>query len=190
MTGKNNKLNQTLVSGMTSGGKSLAKGLLTSLPTEIADKTLDIVNAHMEKHKQDVKVPDLTGLTIDEAEDILTQFNFKHSRVLVEPHKNYRHKKENIVLRSVPKPNTSVVLGSFIKLYYIDAATIDASQKIIEQQQLHKQQRQANRQAIVNQTVTTTKSLTTGFVHTVQAPFQRKQRHHSTVVQDNHENED
>ena len=55
---------------------TVGKIALGALAPEILAQGTKLVNAQLEKRKGYVKVPDVTALTVDEADEIMTQYHF------------------------------------------------------------------------------------------------------------------
>lgn len=135
---------------------TVGKIALGALAPELLAQGTKLVNAQLEKRKGYVKVPDVTALTVDEADEIMTQYHFNHTVVSVAPAVKYANAVPNQVVSTQPKGNTVVDPQTFVKLYTIDAETIHQSQLIAETLE---KARQVRKQAIkekVNNTVRAT----------------------------------
>lgn len=139
-------------------GKNIGSTLIQSLGvTDIADKSLELLNKYVDQHSGDIRVPDLTGVALDDAEAILAQLGFKYASVLIQPKATLAEQATMMVLDTQPKANKKVAPGSFVKLYFMDEVVQTKSRELVQQAVLKKQQRKAQQAARVHNTVQVTK---------------------------------
>jgi beta-lactam-binding protein with PASTA domain len=155
-TPKLGNLNKKLKSASTLALNGVAK----SLPSAAVDEALNIANIQVEKHKNDVKIPDIIGLSQSDAEYILKQSGFMCSSVLAEPNVAYATKTENAVVESSPRPNTTVSPNSFVKVYYVDKGVIEQSKQLILEANRKKKKRSESTRALFDKISTNTKKAT------------------------------
>lgn len=81
--------------------KVAASSILGSSPVE--DAVAKIVDDQLEKRKDYVKVPDVIGVPLADAEKILSEFQFKFIRTLADPDIKYANKRVDVVLATKPE---------------------------------------------------------------------------------------
>ncbi|MDN2650375.1 PASTA domain-containing protein [Leuconostoc lactis] len=135
---------------------TVGKIALGALAPELLAQGTKLVNAQLEKRKGYVKVPDVTALDVDEANEIMTQYHFNHTVVSVAPSVKYANTVPNRVVKTQPKGNTVVDPQTFVKLYTIDAETVQKSKTMAAELKKAKQKRQQAIKAKVQNTMTVT----------------------------------
>lgn len=135
---------------------TVGKIALGALAPELLAQGTKLVNAQLEKRKGYVKVPDVTALDVDEANEIMTQYHFNHTVVSVAPAVKYANTLPNQVVKTQPKGNSLVDPQTFVKLYTIDAETIQQSKMMAADLEKAKQKRQQLIKAKVQNTMTAT----------------------------------
>ena len=135
---------------------TVGKIALGALAPELLAQGTKLVNAQLEKRKGYIKVPDVTALDVDEATEIMTQYHFKHTVVPVAAAVKYANAVPNQVVKTQPKGNTVVDPQTFVKLYTIDAETVQKSKMMAADLEKAKQKRQQAVKAKVQNTITAT----------------------------------
>ena len=135
---------------------TVGKIALGALVPELLAQGTKLVNAQLEKRKGYIKVPDVTALDVDEANEIMTQYHFNHTVVSVAPAVKYANAVPNQVVKTQPKGNSLVDPQTFVKLYTIDAETIQQSKMMAADLEKAKQKRQQSIKAKVQNTMTAT----------------------------------
>lgn len=123
-------------------------GIVTSAFGAASDVAKHEIDVHAEKHKDDVKVPDLKGLNRTEAEALLDQLGLLSAFVeITEPADKYAKAVVNTVETTKPKANVKVPAGSFVKVMVVSETLIQASQVLVADAEQHKADRKT---AVVN----------------------------------------
>ena len=135
---------------------TVGKIALGALAPELLAQGTKLVNAQLEKRKEYIKVPDVTALDVDEANEIMTQYHFNHTVVSVAPAVKHANTVPNQVVKTQPKGNSLVDPQTFVKLYTIDAETIQQSKMMAADLEKAKQKRQQSIKAKVQNTITAT----------------------------------
>lgn len=135
---------------------TVGKIALGALAPELLAQGTKLVNAQLEKRKEYIKVPDVTALDVDEANEIMTQYHFNHTVVSVAPAVKYANAVPNQVVKTQPKGNSLVDPQTFVKLYTIDAETVQKSKMMAADLEKAKQKRQQAVKAKVQNTITAT----------------------------------
>lgn len=135
---------------------TVGKIALGALAPELLAQGAKLVNAQLEKRKGYIKVPDVTALDVDEANEIMTQYHFNHTVVSVAPAVKYANAVPNQVVKTQPKGNSLVDPQTFVKLYTIDAETVQKSKMMAADMEKAKQKRQQAVKAKVQNTITAT----------------------------------
>lgn len=135
---------------------TVGKIALGALAPELLAQGTKLVNAQLEKRKGYIKVPDVTALDVDEATEIMTQYHFKPTVVPVAAAVKYANAVPNQVVKTQPKGNTVVDPQTFVKLFMIDAETVQQSKLMAEDLEKTKQKRQQTIKEKVQNTVTAT----------------------------------
>ncbi|WP_455646895.1 PASTA domain-containing protein [Leuconostoc sp.] len=135
---------------------TVGKIALGAFAPELLAQGTKLVNAQLEKRKGYIKVPDVTALDVDEANEIMTQYHFNHTVVSVAPAVKYANAVPNQVVKTQPKGNSLVDPQTFVKLYTIDAETVQKSKMMAADLEKAKQKRQQAVKAKVQNTITAT----------------------------------
>ena len=92
----------------------------------------------VEESKIDIALPDVTGLVLSEAQDLLENLGYRVTAFPIKPRSQYASVTVNQVISMSPHPRlnlTPVKKGSLIKLFYLDAATKQASRILRKSEQ-------------------------------------------------------
>ncbi|MFD1441650.1 PASTA domain-containing protein [Lacticaseibacillus hegangensis] len=136
---RNTKSHDNLNSKSKVGSKrlsDLADTTIKAIGPQVVEKGSAFFAAHLNKHNDDINMPDLVGLPLAEAKRILVFYKFQYSIVKVDPDPQYAKVKPNSILTMSPAANTKVTANTktFVRVSYADKATVAASQKIIDDQ--------------------------------------------------------
>lgn len=104
----------------------------------------------IELSKQEVSLPDVVGLPLDEARDLLEKMGYHVSSLPAKPDKKYAETAIHQVLSMSPNPQFNLMppkKGSLVKLYYLDEIGQKNSQLLLEQD---RQKKVADSQRIKN----------------------------------------
>ena len=104
----------------------------------IVDETTKVIDHHLDKHKDDFKMPGLIDVPLDEAERVLQLYRLHYSLILVNPDVKYAGVRPHVVLAITPKEHTNVSARTFVRAYYADNDVIEASRKLADQQEADK----------------------------------------------------
>ncbi|MDN6899655.1 PASTA domain-containing protein [Oenococcus sicerae] len=146
-----------------SKGKMLGKltqiaagSILGSDPVEEA--AAKIVNDQMDKRKDYVKVPDIVGVPLADAEKVLSKYQFKFIKTLADPDIKYANKRTDIVLATKPKGGSSVPPNTFIKLIYADQEVLTASQLQLKDKAIQQNAQKESNKLLMHKLLDTSKS--------------------------------
>ncbi|TWT16693.1 PASTA domain-containing protein [Streptococcus sp. sy010] len=106
----------------------------------------------MNQIKEMISLPDLVGLPISQAQDILDELGLKPVPLLLPASKEYAKYQPNQVINMSPKPNlvkNQIKKGSLVKLNYLNEENLLASQALAQAWA----EKQANRQEKVLKTL-------------------------------------
>ena len=112
---------------------------------DVANHQLDERN---KRHLDDVKVPDIDGLTLVQTKELFDSLDIKYALVAETPNVTLATRKADTVIRTLPKANAVLSAGSFVKIYYLDAEVIAASKNILLKNEERKQTRKESAKAI------------------------------------------
>ena len=115
-----------------------------------------------DKHQAYVKVPDVSGLLVEDVPPILQKAKFNFASVLAEPDKKYAEKRPNTVLRTAPHANASVPPETFIKVFYADEDVITASKALAAEASEKKAARNEAVKQLAHKVEDTAKTTTAG----------------------------
>ncbi len=97
------------------------------------------VDAHViEESKKDIALPDVTGLVLSEAQELLENLGYRVVAFPIKARSQYASVTVNQVISMSPHPRlnlTPVKKGNLIKLFYLDAATKQASRILRKSEQ-------------------------------------------------------
>lgn len=93
----------------------------------LIDKAID---RHFDAQKDFITLQDLSHLSVEQAKSIIEGLGFIAVPILVKADKKYASQKTHEVLRMVPRSG-KIKLGSVVKLYYLDDATLEESQTLL-----------------------------------------------------------
>lgn len=113
-----------------------------------ADVTNHQLDEHRKLHQNDVRVPDIKGLSLAQTKTLLDSLALKYALVAAEPAMALAKAKSDTIVNTVPKANKVLPAGSFIKVYYADDAVIAASQALVAKAQRRKQIRKDSAKAL------------------------------------------
>ncbi|WP_461215310.1 PASTA domain-containing protein [Lacticaseibacillus sp. GG6-2] len=111
----------------------------------IVNETTKMVDAHIDKHRDDFKMPNLVGLPLLEAERVLQVYQLQYSVIRVVPAATLASVQPNVVLAMTPKADRKVSPTTFVRISYADDAVIATSQNLRAAQQQAKADKQAAR---------------------------------------------
>ncbi|KRK99558.1 hypothetical protein FC88_GL000008 [Companilactobacillus futsaii JCM 17355] len=136
--------------GISKLGKTLNKtidiaGNIISSTAEVTNHQIDERN---KRHQFDIKLPDISGLSLDQTKDLFDSINIKYAFVKVDPDVKLVSTKVDTVLKTVPKPKTVLPAGGFVKIYYLDSEGLEQSQKILADSVHKKQVRKESTKAL------------------------------------------
>ncbi|KRN25898.1 PASTA domain-containing protein [Lacticaseibacillus camelliae] len=149
-------------------GKIAAKAvqsLAPDLAVTAAAGAANIFKNTYDKHQAYVKVPDVSGLSIEDIPPILQKAKFNFASVLAEPDKRYAEKRPNTVLRTAPHANASVPPETFIKVFYADEDVINASKALAAEASEKKAARNEAAKQLAHKVEDTAKTTTVGLAH-------------------------
>ncbi|WP_014386420.1 MULTISPECIES: PASTA domain-containing protein [Lactobacillales] len=106
---------------------------------KIVDEGVKVIDSHLEKHKDDFKMPGLSQISVAEAKRILALYPINFSLVLVTPDIKLAQQRPNVIIKTSPKENTKVTPGSFIRVFYADDNVIAISRQLADDQASKKQ---------------------------------------------------
>lgn len=142
-------------------GKFAAGSILGSDPVEEA--VAKIVNNQMDKCKDYVKVPDIVGVPLADAEKVLSEYQFKFIKTLADPDIKYANKRTDIVLATKPKGGSSVPPNTFIKLIYADQEVLAASQLQLKDKAIQQNAQKESNKLLMRKLLDTSKSQASKF---------------------------
>lgn len=105
----------------------------------VADITNHQLDEHNKRHLNDVKVPDIRGLSLEQTRKLFATLDIKYALVVPEPDASFAKAKVDIIVSTVPKANTVLSAGSFVKIYYLNAEVIEESKMIASTKENRKQ---------------------------------------------------
>lgn len=128
-------------------GQSLGKtlnivGATVDAAAQVANHQLD---EHRKLHRDDLRVPDISGLTLEQAQTLLDDLNLRYALVAITPSRALADGRADTIIQTSPKAKVLVRAGSFVKVLYLDEETLTASRALADDHAA----RQANRQAAV-----------------------------------------
>mgnify|MGYP003365100703 CR=1 FL=1 len=136
--------------------KVAASSILGSDPVE--DAVVKIVNDQLEKRKDYVKVPDVIGVPLADAEKILSEYQFKFIRTLADPDIKYVNKRADVVLATKPRGGSSVAPHTFVKLIYADDDVLAASQLQLKDREAQRGAKKEANKLLMHKLMDTSKS--------------------------------
>lgn len=113
----------------------------------IVNETTKMVDAHIDKHRDDFKMPNLVDLPLLEAERVLQVYQLQYAVIRLTPTAALATIQPNVVLAMTPKANQKVSPTTFVRISYADDAVIAASQNLQAARQQAKTDKQAARRA-------------------------------------------
>lgn len=139
----------------------LARVATAALTPVALDEATKIINRHLDKRKDYVKIPDVKSLSLNEAAKVLEQYEFNYALVKVKADVKYAYNDSDTVLRILPKGGTNVDPTTFVKLYYADEETIKQSNTLFKDMMDQKVDKQEKRQQAVRDLTDKTKQVAT-----------------------------
>lgn len=139
----------------------LARVAATALTPVALDEATKIINRHLDKRKDYVKIPDVKSLSLDEAMKVLEQYEFNYALVKVKVDVKYAYNDSDTVLRILPKGGASIDPTTFVKIYYADEETIQQSNVLFKNMMDQKVDKQEKRQQAVCDLTDKTKQVAT-----------------------------
>ncbi|WP_203623094.1 MULTISPECIES: PASTA domain-containing protein [unclassified Lacticaseibacillus] len=142
LAGKTFNVADKLISGVGSVADAIAK-----VAPSVVDEGAKVVDAHMEKHKDDFKMPALVDLPLEEAKRVLDFYHLQYALIMATPAPKLATRQPNVILETTPKANTKVAPNAFVRAYYATEETIETSRQMIATRQAAKAEAKANKQA-------------------------------------------
>ncbi|MGK4063167.1 PASTA domain-containing protein [Weissella paramesenteroides] len=139
----------------------LARVATAALTPVALDEATKIINRHLDKRKDYVKIPDVKSLSLNEAAKVLEQYEFNYALVKVKADVKYAYNDSDTVLRILPKGGANVDPTTFVKLYYADEETIKQSNDLFKDMMDQKVDKQEKRQQTVRDLTDKTKQVAT-----------------------------
>lgn len=139
----------------------LARVATAALIPVALDEATKIINRHLDKRKDYVKIPDVKSLSLNEAAKVLEQYEFNYALVKVKADVKYAYNDSDTVLRILPKGGANVDPTTFVKLYYADEETIKQSNDLFKDMMDQKVDKQEKRQQTVRDLTDKTKQVAT-----------------------------
>ena len=139
----------------------LARVATAALTPVALDEATKIINRHLDKRKDYVKIPDVKSLYLDEAAKVLEQYEFNYALVKVKADVKYAYNDSDAVLRILPKGGANVDPTTFVKLYYADEEIIKQSNDLFKDMMDQKVDKQEKRQQAVRDLTDKTKQVAT-----------------------------
>lgn len=139
-----------------------AKGTAEVVVSQLVASAAKLAADKLEKRQTYIKLPDVKGMSIDEATRVLTKFGFTFSTVLVEANKKYAGKRSNTVFKTAPRGNGAVAPETFVKIFYANQNVITASDTLAAAAVEKKTARVAATKGLINQIGHTVKTTTVG----------------------------
>lgn len=138
--------------GLSKIGKTLNKtiDIAGNIISSTAEVTNHQIDEHNKRHQTDIKLPDISGLSLDQTKDLFDSINIKYAFVKVNPDIKLVSTKVDTVLKTIPKPKTVLPAGGFVKVYYLDSEGLGQSQKILADSVHKKQARKESTKALFN----------------------------------------
>lgn len=128
----------------------------------VVDEGAKVIDAHLDKHKKDFKMPGLIDLPLAEAERVMHFYHLQYSLIQVAPAEKYAGRRANVVLDTTPKANAKVAPNSFVRAEYADEDTIEASRQLLASRHAEKKMVKASRHALRQARAQTVAHLVTG----------------------------
>lgn len=113
----------------------------------IVDEGAKVIDVHLDKHKDDFKMPGLIDLPLTEAQRVMDFYHLQYSLIPVTPAVKYAGCHPNVILETTPKANAKVAPNTFVRAYYADEDAVATSQQILASQVAEKKARKAKKQA-------------------------------------------
>ena len=113
----NSKSKKKTLTALSNKGLGLFGEVLNTLDTvnkvtpKIVDEGVKVIDSHLEKHKDDFKMPGLSQISVAEAKRILALYPINFSLVLVTPDIKLAQQRPNVIIKTSPKENTKVTPG-------------------------------------------------------------------------------
>lgn len=125
------------------------------LPAGSLIKLYYLDQALLEQIKEMISLPDLVGLPIDQAQELLQNLGLKPIPLLLSANKDYAKYQAHQVISMSPKPNlvqSQIKKGSLVKMTYLDEETLLASQALAQAWSDKQAQRQQKVMETIKQT--------------------------------------
>jgi hypothetical protein len=164
---------KVLKKGLKGVTKMGIEGLASSV-TDVAEATSEVstvvnhqIDGHIERHKDDVKIPDVKGLPTAQAQQFIQDYGLVAAVLIADPQIAYADKAAGVVVRTEPKVNTIVKPGTFVKIYWLNEEVLEAS-KVLAQETAEKKIAKASaRKALATKLVDGTKANSARLAHAV-----------------------
>jgi len=138
--------------GISKLGKTLNKTL--DIAGNVINSTAEVANHQLDertkRHLDDIKLPDISGLNLDQTRELFDSMNIRYAFLTVAPDIKLAASKVDTVIKTFPKPKTVLKKGSFVKIYYLDATTLEQSQDILKNYIELKKSRKESAKGFVN----------------------------------------
>ncbi|WP_281164441.1 PASTA domain-containing protein [Liquorilactobacillus sicerae] len=145
----------------------VTKTVLDAVAPDFVDSATKIVGDQLEKRKDYVHIPDVTLISVEEAEKILSQYGFNFSKVLVTPDIKYANKRSFTVIDLSPKVGWAVDPKTYVKIFYANDEIIEKSKslklKADQEKKFAKQKHQETLNKLTNETIEQTTKLAKKF---------------------------
>lgn len=105
--------------GISKLGKTLNKTL--DIAGNVINSTAEVANHQLDernkRHLDDIKLPDISGLNLDQTRELFDSMNIRYAFLTVAPDIKLAASKVDTVIKTFPKPKTVLKKGSFVKIY-------------------------------------------------------------------------
>ena len=91
----------------------LGKLTAGALIPEALNQGAKILNRELEKRQDYVKIPDVTGLPVEEAAMVLEKYGFQHSLIKATASPQFSNSTDNQVIKLVPRAKSNVPATTF-----------------------------------------------------------------------------
>ena len=129
-----------------------------------ADVVNNQLDEHNKRHSDDVRVPDIIDLSLNQTKDLLNDLNIKHDFIVIDPSTKLASQKVDTVIKTVPKANTVLPANGFIKIYYMNNEVLEQSKELLKAVNERKQSRKDSAKSLANKIGQETKSGISGAV--------------------------
>ncbi|CAH1853977.1 PASTA domain-containing protein [Convivina intestini] len=131
--------------------ESLEKVTVGVMSPAVLEKVAQTVNSEVAKRKNYIKIPNVKGLSPQEAGKILESYGFEYSSSLTVPGSRLANKKADQIITIRPHSGLVVSPDTHIKLYYADEQIIERSKEIEVEEEEAKQRHHQQREAVAKE---------------------------------------